>query len=43
MIFVESLKRLYEQGKVSIEKLNQLVSDKKINKDEFIYISRKEE
>ena len=42
-IFVESLKRLYENNKVNIEKLNQLVSDKKISETDLNYILRKEE
>ena len=42
-LFVESLKRIYEQDKVSIEKLKQLVSDKKITEIELNYILGKEE
>ena len=42
-LFVESLKRIYEQDKVSIEKLKQLVSDKKITESELNYILGKEE
>lgn len=42
-LFVESLKRIYEQNKVSIEKLKQLVSDKKITEIELKYILGKEE
>lgn len=42
---VESLKRLYyyENNKVDINKLKQLVSDKKITEIELNYILRKEE
>ena len=42
-LFVESLKRIYEQDNVSIEKLKQLVSDKKITEIELNYILGKEE
>lgn len=42
--FVESLRRLYQDKKIlKIEQLNKLLSEKKITKDEFDYISRKEE
>lgn len=42
-LFVESLKRLYEDNKVDIDKLKQLFSDKKIDETELDYILRKEE
>lgn len=35
---VESLKRLYFQGKISSKKLNELLLDKKITKVEYKYI-----
>jgi hypothetical protein len=35
---VESLKRLYTQGKVSEDKLNEMVMSGKISKEEFEYI-----
>ena len=42
--FVESLKRLYQDKKVlKMEQLNKLLSDKKISKQDFEYIIRKEE
>lgn len=37
-IFVESLKRIYHDGKIGIEKLEELLSSGKINDDEFLYI-----
>lgn len=37
-IFVESLKRLYSGGKVTLTKLDSLKSDKKITDDEYAYI-----
>ena len=41
--FVESLRRLYQDKKVlNVEKLNKLLSAKKISKEEFDYILRKE-
>lgn len=36
--FVESLKRLFKAEKVSIEKLNELLSTGKINQSEYDYI-----
>lgn len=36
--FVESLKRLYRQGRVTIEKLQQFMSEGKISQEEFDYI-----
>ena len=35
---VESLARLYKDNKISDSKLNKLLSDKKINKQEYDYI-----
>lgn len=35
---VESLARLYKDNKISDSKLNKLLSDKKINKQEYEYI-----
>lgn len=35
---VESLARLYKEDKVSDSTLNRLLSDKKINKQEYEYI-----
>lgn len=37
-LFVESLKRLYKENKVDISKLQQLVSEKKIEEAELKYI-----
>lgn len=42
-LFVESLKRLYENNKVAVNKLKQLASEKKISEAELNYILRKEE
>lgn len=36
--FVESLKRLYQNGKVSEEKLSQLLLSNKISQQEYDYI-----
>lgn len=36
--FVESLRRLYRQGRVTIAKLQQFLSEGKINQEEFDYI-----
>ena len=36
--FVESLARLYKDDKVSDGTLNRMLSDKKINKQEYEYI-----
>lgn len=38
--FIESLKRLYHSGKISVEKLHQLVAECKISQEEFIYITQ---
>jgi hypothetical protein len=35
---VESLKRLYEQGKVTKDKLAQMVKENKITQEEFNFI-----
>ena len=36
---VESLKRLYEQGKVSLGKIGDMLSDEKITVEEYVYIT----
>ena len=36
--FIESLQRLYKENKVSNQKLERLLTDKKINKQEYDYI-----
>ena len=36
--FVESLRRLYESGKIDDTKLNELLGSKKINTQEYDYI-----
>lgn len=36
---VESLKRLYGLGRVTIEKLNTLLADSKITQEEYDYIT----
>lgn len=36
--FVESLCRLYKAGKIKVDKLDKLLSSKKINKQEYDYI-----
>lgn len=38
---IESLKRLYFQGRVSSRKLNDMLIDKKITRDEYKYIISK--
>lgn len=38
-IFVESLKRLYKDGKVDYDKIVELLSNGKINDNEFEYIT----
>lgn len=35
---VESLKRLYNTGKIAIEKLNDMLAENKIIQEEFDYI-----
>ena len=37
-IFVESLRRLYLAGKVSLEKIKRYLADSKITVDEYDYI-----
>lgn len=36
--FVESLKRLYRAGRITIEKLDTFLADGKINEEEYQYI-----
>lgn len=36
--FVESLHRLYGQGRITIEKLNAFLGSGKINQEEYDYI-----
>lgn len=40
-ILVESIKRLYTDEKVTAEKIEQLLREKKINKEEYDYIISK--
>lgn len=35
---VDSLKRLYKNGKITIEKLNELLEKEKITQSEYMYI-----
>lgn len=42
-VFVESLRRLYEQNKITEEKVNELKNKGSINNDEYKYIIGKEE
>lgn len=37
-IYIETLKRLYEKGKISLEKLNVLLESGKITNDELVFI-----
>lgn len=37
--FVESLKRLYKAGKVTEEKLSEMLSEGKITQEEYEYIT----
>lgn len=37
-MFVESLKRLYENGKIKDNKISTLLIEKKITKEEYNYI-----
>lgn len=37
-IYIETLKRLYEKGKISLEKLNVLLDSGKITNDELVFI-----
>lgn len=41
-IFVESLKRLYEDNKVNKNKIDELFQSKKITEEEYNHILRKE-
>ena len=36
--FVESLKRLYGAGKISDEKLSEMLTDSKISQEDYDYI-----
>lgn len=36
--FIESLKRLYLSGKLTVEKAEELFNKKKISKEEYMYI-----
>lgn len=38
--FVESLKRLYQNGKITDEKIKRLLESKKISNEEFEYIKK---
>ena len=38
-MFVESLKRLYKQGRVTKEKIAQFVEQGKISEEEYLYIT----
>lgn len=40
--FIESLKRLYLNNRIKIEKLNELLANKKITQVEYDYILGKE-
>lgn len=35
---IEGLKSLYKNGKITIEKINDLLKDGKISQDEYMYI-----
>lgn len=37
-VLVESLKRLYMNGQITIEKINNMLKNKTISKDEYEYI-----
>lgn len=37
-LLVESLKRLYKNGELSIEKLNELLKQNTITQNEYMYI-----
>lgn len=37
--FVESLKRLYSQGKITIAQLDTMLSEGKITQEEYTYIT----
>lgn len=38
LLFVESIKRLYKDGKVSKEKVLELFKNKKVTEEEMLYI-----
>ena len=38
-VFIESLKRLYKAGKVTVEKLDTLKTEEKISQEEYDYIA----
>lgn len=38
--FVESLKRLYQNGKITDEKIKRLLESRKISNEEFEYIKK---
>ncbi|MEE1445851.1 hypothetical protein [Faecalibacillus intestinalis] len=40
-IFVQSLSRLYKIDKISLDKLNELLENKKITQEEYDYIISK--
>lgn len=40
-IFVQSLSRLYKIAKISLDKLNELLENKKITQEEYDYIISK--
>lgn len=40
-LLIESLKRLYLQGEVTSQKLNEMLKTKKITKEEYKYIISK--
>lgn len=42
-ILVESLKRLYIKGNITIEKLQNMVNEGKITEEEFVYITQTNE
>lgn len=38
MIFIEIMRELYQEGKVSMEKLNDLLNKNKITEEQYKYI-----
>lgn len=40
-VFVESLKRLYKDKKITLEKLESLLNENKISRKEYDYIFKK--
>lgn len=40
-ILVESLKRLFKNEQITLDKLNNMLSEKKISQDEYNYIINK--